>query len=672
MVNWLTPAVVFMDRFSYSLKFFWLGTLAIVPALFPLFTALPPLYEQEQMSQGESVGIGYVEEAVRLFIALQRHRGLSSAALSGDNQSRGKLAGEAEQIHQAIQRLNDLDGETGYRAIPSSGLAKLEQSWGQLHQSPPGVRAENFAAHTRLVEQAMGLISDLADYFQLTLDPVLTSYYLQDLIVYQAPPLMEALGKMRGKTAGILARGNVTDDERIAVAVLTDQSRSQLSKVKDNLRKAINSEPSLRLSLEPLIATLDKSVVDATDLTLKQLTPGGMNLSGDVYFQRATQPINDAVTLLHQVAPQLRVLLQKRYAQHRLLLLTNLTLSIGMLLLLGYGVLGMRYAMLRAVTELGTGSATMAKGDLSRPIHVGSQDEMGEISRDLEGVRTALANIIGAAHQVAESVAQAAGQVEQRTTLIAQASHHQNSSISAAAASVEEMTMSVSQIAARAGETDHQANVAGKLAEDGRRVAETASQEMAQVASSFTEAARQIEGLSSKTELITGIVQVIRAIAEQTNLLALNAAIEAARAGEQGRGFAVVADEVRNLAERTGKATAEISNTIALVQTETRSAVTSMESSSRRAVEGERTVSATAQALDRIHQAVEQALVGVGEIAQTSREQHLASQEIARNVETVARMTAENTQAADELSRAASHLGTLAEGLHSSLSTFRT
>ncbi|MDR3300208.1 MAG: methyl-accepting chemotaxis protein [Candidatus Accumulibacter sp.] len=298
---------------------------------------------------------------------------------------------------------------------------------------------------------------------------------------------------------------------------------------------------------------------------------------------------------------------------------------------------------LRPLNETTRAVTKMAEDlDLTQRVNSADNDEIGTVSRSfdrmVDSVQSAVQAIKAEVVKVfatAEAVHAAAGQV-------AQNSSSQAASTSAMAAAIEEMTVSINTVAASAADTQTMARQARENSEEGSRIIENTQNEIGTIAQIVSNAAKVITTLGENSCQITSVVKVIKEVADQTNLLALNAAIEAARAGEQGRGFAVVADEVRKLAERTAKSTNEISGMIDRIQASANEAVAEMEKVVGQVASGQSLAREADQRMKMIYEEVSKVSDAVMGISAALKEQNQASQEVSRQVESIAQVTEQN------------------------------
>ncbi|MBI3140643.1 MAG: methyl-accepting chemotaxis protein [Rhodocyclales bacterium] len=312
----------------------------------------------------------------------------------------------------------------------------------------------------------------------------------------------------------------------------------------------------------------------------------------------------------------------------------------------------------------------IAQGDLSAPIPVrpGDSDSLlAHMKRMQESLRDMVTGLKSSADSVAGSAQQLAISSEQ----VAQATGRQSEAASSMAASVEQMTVSVNHVSDSAAEARRLTGEAGDLSEAGSQTIQNTVTEMKGISETVGQAARTIQAMGENSHRMSGIVQVIRDVAEQTNLLALNAAIEAARAGEQGRGFAVVADEVRKLAERTAAATTEIGGMINTVQEDSKAAVATMEQAVTRVENGVNMASRAGDSMHSIREGTDRVVMTVNEISGALKEQSAAANSIAASVEEVAQMSEETNAAMREAAGTARELERLAENVRGAVGKFR-
>ena len=311
------------------------------------------------------------------------------------------------------------------------------------------------------------------------------------------------------------------------------------------------------------------------------------------------------------------------------------------------------------------------EGDLTKRIEVTSADELGELSR---WFNTFIERIQGAMSRVASTIDHLASASEEISASSAEQSagaESQRDQTSQVATAMQQMSSTVTQISENSSKAAEAARKASSTAVEGKKTVDEALEKMRAIAQSVGGTARMVGELGKSSEQIGQIIEVIDDIADQTNLLALNAAIEAARAGEQGRGFAVVADEVRKLAERTGKATKEIAAMIRNIQTKTKSAVEGMEGGTRQVESGVETTTKAGMALFEIMKSAEKVGDMVTQIATAATEQSAATEEVNSSVERIAKITQETAKGAHQSADACGELSKLALDLRNLVSEFK-
>lgn len=312
----------------------------------------------------------------------------------------------------------------------------------------------------------------------------------------------------------------------------------------------------------------------------------------------------------------------------------------------------------------------IADGDLTVQLAVPPSDKTSLLSA-IGQMQTNLRKTITQSSQAADQVAEAARSLAVSATQVSRSSSQQSEAASSMAAAVEQVTVSINHVSESAASARSLAEETGSLSTEGKDLVLNTIGEINKIADSVSKSSEVIHTLGEQSNKISSIVNVIKEIADQTNLLALNAAIEAARAGEQGRGFAVVADEVRKLAERTSLSTKEITIMIDAVQHGSQSAVQSMDEGRSQVGAGVAMAAKSGDSMARVQTATHQVIDVVEDISTALREQSSASVQIAQNVEKIARMTEENSAAIDVVSHSANLLEKLAVALKTSVGHFK-
>ena len=313
----------------------------------------------------------------------------------------------------------------------------------------------------------------------------------------------------------------------------------------------------------------------------------------------------------------------------------------------------------------------IADGDLNVQIDYTSSDEIGQLSDSFRFMTQNLRNIIGQVASTSTQVAAAANQLHSTAEHIATGAEEVAAQAGTVATAGEEMSATSGDIAQNCQMAAEGAQRALQTASEGAAVVERTVAVMGQIASKVMESANTVESLGARSDQIGAIIGTIEDIADQTNLLALNAAIEAARAGEQGRGFAVVADEVRALAERTTRATKEIGGMIKAIQNETKGAVAAMEQGVRQVETGTMEAAKSGHALQKILEQINDVAMQVNQIATAAEEQTATTSEISSNMMQITEVVQQTSQGAHESATAAAQLNGNAEELQRLVRQFK-
>ncbi|HQX06290.1 MAG TPA: methyl-accepting chemotaxis protein [Zoogloea sp.] len=334
---------------------------------------------------------------------------------------------------------------------------------------------------------------------------------------------------------------------------------------------------------------------------------------------------------------------------------------------------GLLTALTRPLTQLSRAMSELSSGDadLTRRVPIDRADELGRTAASLNAFLDRLQSMFRDVRDESQALAKGLRAVNRSTEQVAMSSRTVADTTSENAATIEEITVSSGHIADHAREADEAMLTTREQSRRSAAAVNAMEAQMRNIGATIERLAGSLGELSARSQQVAGVVQVIREVADQTNLLALNAAIEAARAGEQGRGFAVVADEVRKLAERTTSSVQEISSVISTIQHGAAGAVSSMQSSRTLVSEVVLAASTASESMTGICHSASTMQGAIDNISDALREQRGASTELARNVEAIAQMSEENSAAVGSVASTAHRLLTVADSLKSSVSRFR-
>ena len=479
----------------------------------------------------------------------------------------------------------------------------------------------------------------------------------------------ESSGQLRATVNGVLAADasdTLTYQRIIRIAAAEQLRLSNFERYADpalvaEYKEVLQKDVAFQKTGEMLQVVLDKGV------------GSGYEMLPETWFSTITGKINLLKGLEDKLASSLTQLAETKASTAK----RDVGISIIATLLLSLIAIGLGIAILKSITTTLHSMVQMLKdiaegeGDLSRRLPEDTRDELGEVAHWFNRFIANIHSIISQASSTTVQMATASNQLHGTAEQIATAAEEVAAQSATVATASEEMSATSNDISHNCTLASDIASRASEMAHGGADVVQETLRGMEQIADKVREAAHTVASLGSRSDQIGAIVGTIEDIADQTNLLALNAAIEAARAGEQGRGFAVVADEVRALAERTTRATREIGGMIKAIQQETGGAVTSMEQGVQEVEKGMDSSRRSGEALQKILEGINEVTMQVHQIATAAEEQTAVTGEISTNIHQITDVVQQTANGAHQTAGAASALANLAKDLEGLVGRFK-
>ena len=645
------PAEAIIGRLSYTGKIFLLVVIFAIPVGFLWWQQFSLIQDDIQDAARERQGLEYLGRAIAVYEAIPRHRGLSQAVLNGDQKARGRLDATAQEVDAALQRLTADDAQDAFKTRKHAQM--IADQWRRLQAEGDTLSpAESFERHTALIDEVHRLITHFADQAGLSVDEDITLSLLSRAVVEDLLMSAEYAGRMRGIATG-LAAGAFDMQAFARLRSLSDALEGRLSDLRFRMEHALDDDPGIAARLNPPLKQADTALQGFVDyIRDKALGSSQVRLATDEVFDKGTAAIGAAMKLADETEAVLADQLQTRSASLARREALSIGVALGALLAIAYLGSGFYRTVTRSVANLAETTGRLAEGHLDARVEIPTRDELRQVQDAVNHMAEAVGELIGDVLQAGETVGRESEHIAQVTGRTREAMTHQQMQVSQVATAINEMAATVQEVARGANQTAQATGEARELVCDGRRIIDSNVEAIDSLAKEVEHAASVVGGVESDSVEIGTVLEVIRSIAEQTNLLALNAAIEAARAGEQGRGFAVVADEVRTLAARTQQSTEEIQNMIERLQNGTRQAVEVMQSSREKASVGVEKAHQTNEALVSISNAIERIAEMSSQIATAAEEQSVATEQINQSMVQISESADTTLQLSEEADNA--------------------
>ncbi|KPX86936.1 Methyl-accepting chemotaxis protein [Pseudomonas amygdali pv. mellea] len=634
-MNILSPGIYLTNRLRFPAKFAVLAIIIVIPLIVLGLRVFNSLNASIDTVAQERIGREYLHVVTPVLRLSMLQRAATNRLLAGDASAAQDLASNRTQLETAFNNLADMDARQGSLLETESRVQRLRESARSLMESiKPGLsQDEVFAQWNEQLAQTLNFIYYVSATSGMVLDEDYASLFLIDLSTIRMPREINVAGQIRGITAGLSTGQGLSVPMRGSLESLLKIELQFRAELEQSIRLLKRRAPELAARIGDPIAsatsTMDgfrndlQAYVKGTEFSVPQ---------GQALSARGNAVVAGLYKAQDEIQSALQGELDTRYSALLLQREVVIAMCVIMGLLLLYAFFSIYRALRLTIDGLLGVTRRLADGDLSARVQVSSKDEVADIANGLNLMAEAFASSISHMDRTSYELSDVAARLGTSIGLAKQSMNAQQAETEQVATAINEMTTSVADVAQNTEGAALAADEANTASRNGLRIMHQAHSTIQALAEEVEVSAQKVQALALHSQSIGGVIQVISTIADQTNLLALNAAIEAARAGEQGRGFAVVADEVRTLASRTQASTEEIRNIIQQLQSATDAAVQQMHAGQQKAQACISAASDASGSLSSISQGVERIVEMNTQIASAAVQQHAVSEDINRNV----------------------------------------
>ncbi len=662
-----------LDHLRYAQKFTLIGAICLIPLLFYIAQDWRRLQAEEHILEQEIEALAVLHALRPLIEDIPLHGGLTNAYLSGKTEFKEQILSKRNRIETdfEIAKSELQNHEVTLNLVEK--MSAIQNEWQKLaSEALNGPAEEVFDNHTNLVHHVFLLMWSVADATRLSHDSHPETHYAVQLLVDVLPQFSELIGRLTGQSTGIAAKGEIGQSKLNALKINMmsfDNTHSMLDESLDHMftqsasfkQKLANQADTMFQSTRIFDELVEDEIIQAKELVVD---------ANDV-FRTGSQASEAVFEFYDATLPALKTILTERYEADTNKQMLDDLVAVTVVGLVVYLFGAFYRSTQRQVKHLVSATHKAANGDMTVHLKLDTRDELSFVALAFNDMTDSIRQLAGEVLNVSDSVSGTTVKLVDVAEQTQEGVMHQKQETEQVVVAITEMSTAIQEVAENTATASSTASNAQRETEKGQQVVSNVVTSVKDLSNQVSEVTGTITDLAQNSDEIGTVLDVIRGIAEQTNLLALNAAIEAARAGEQGRGFAVVADEVRTLASRTQESTEEIQRMIERLQEGSRNAVSQMKESSSKAQETADITSGASSALAAIGEAVAAIDDMNNQVAVATEEQSSVVQEIKRNVINTSQVSDQAYEGAKKTSEASKQLIGQATDLKEAIKRFK-
>jgi methyl-accepting chemotaxis protein len=647
----IKPAVSLMNRLPMFYKFSLISVLFLLPIVLLAWLVITELNRSvDTMTRGVE-GLEQLEKVNLMLRESMVYRDLRAPGkIKDDEDLLAQSDQSAEKISGFLEELGSADTLFDSSGSWAEQVSQLTAEWEKL-SSEDAYQSNidpQFKYYQEFVQKVRALLSATIEISGLGQDASRENLLMLGLVRESLPDARSVLGRARSFGGYALLEGQVGYNLSDVLNEIYDQLTNRASLFGPSLGVALDASPELQAKAGSAFESLDGGLIRARDeLDVNIITPMRLEMPWSDFngiIEDELAHFDDASAAIFDVVrTNLTSRLSKELAQRRLIIAA----LVVVLLVVVYLYIGFFMSVRNAISSFSRAARSVAEGDMTTVIALKNRDELGALTTEFNNMTAKMAELIRSVSQTTADVDQQAARVNETATANSQAVARQMEESGQINEAMNQMVEAVNEVTESAHRVADSAGNAEQDTEKGRQVVADTVGTINRLATEISGAVEVINRVNKDSDNISQVLVEIKAIAEQTNLLALNAAIEAARAGEQGRGFAVVADEVRSLSQRTHKSTEEIEGMISRLQSGVKDAVSAMTNSHDVTEATVQKSTEVTEALDRIAQGISTIVDMSHQIAQAAEEQSAVAKNVNTNVEQISvlgQSTADNAE----------------------------